>query len=193
MADEDQQASDADNKAPPPADETAVVSQFDIEASIGAIYNRFMATHIPFGFQTRQDHDLTFYPLPYQPEPGDTLLLAEPWRIVLEMIDEDKRMVLGLDLYGDVILGRGQSRPGHIILNLDPYNAQQMGVSREHLMLRPTRSHLYAIDQGSTNGTLVNGARLGRGIATRLANEDLIRVGNLMMVLYVVQTPLSGQ
>ena len=82
-------------------------------------------------------------------------------------------MYMGLDLYGDVILGRGDSHPGRIIVNLEPYGARDLGVSREHVMLRPTPTRLFAIDQGSTNRTTVNGVPSGRGIATELRDEAL--------------------
>jgi hypothetical protein len=170
-------------------DDTTIIAGNPMDtSSIGTIYSRFIAHHTPFGFQNR-DESVEFHAMPYRPEADDTLLLTEPWRVILEMFQDEKRMVLGLDLYGDVVLGRGQSRPGHILVNLDPYDAQDLGVSREHALIRPTRSHLYIIDQGSTNGTVVNGASAGRGKATSLQNEDLIRLGNLVLMIYVVIKP----
>lgn len=173
-----------------PEEETTIISSNLLDSSVGTIYSRFIAHHIPFGFQTR-DEEVEFHPMPYKPEPGDTLLLDQPWRVMLEMFEDERRMVLGLDLFGDVILGRGQSRPGYILVNLDPYNAQDLGVSREHALVRPTRTHLYIIDQGSTNGTIINGAAAGRGTATSLKHEDLIRLGNLVLMLYILRKPDS--
>lgn len=152
------------------------------------VYNRFMAHYTPFGFQHRDD-EIEFHPLPYKPGPDDKLLIEKPWRIILELYDQAQRMVMGLDLHGDVILGRGDSRPGRIILDLDNYGAQQSGVSREHVMLRPTTNRLFAIDQGSTNGTTINGAPSGRGIATPLNNEDLLSLGNMVLMVHIVSKP----
>lgn len=182
--------SDQDKPTPdePKPDETTVIASMPQDSSIGTIYSRFIAHHTPFGFQSR-DESVQFHPLPYKPEPDDTLLLNQPWRVMLEMFQDERRMVLGIDLYGDVFLGRGQSRPGHILLNLDEYDAQGRGVSREHALLRPTQTHLYLIDQGSTNGTVVNGAASGRGVATGLKNEDLLRLGNLVLMVYIVSKP----
>ncbi len=98
-------------------------------------------------------------------------------------------MVVGLDLYGDVVLGRGDSHPGRIILDLEPYAAQSMGVSREHVMLRPTKTHLYVIDQGSTNGTTVNGTLCSRGIAIGLKNDDMLSLGNMLLVVHILSKP----
>src|SRR5574340_1129996 len=131
-----------DDQSKPPPDEAPDTSAIFImqksDAPLETIYSRFIAHRMPFGFQSRDDKEITFHPIPYKPEPDDKLLLQEPWRVVLELYVEEQRMVMGLDLYGDVILGRGQSRPGHIVLNLEEYNAQALGVSREHAMLRPT-------------------------------------------------------
>lgn len=152
------------------------------------IYNRFMAYYTPFGF-TPRDEQVKFHPFPYLPDPGDELMLRNPWRILLELYAEDQRMSVGLDLFGDIILGRGESHPGRIIFDLEPYGAKSLGVSREHAMLRPTVTKLFVIDQGSTNGTTVNGAPSGRGIATPLKHEDLINLGNMVLMVHVVKKP----
>ncbi len=175
---------------PPPKDEsTAFITRADGSVTPDIIYSRFLAQHMPFGFQRRDDQELAFHPMPYRPDPDDELLLAEPWRVMLELYEDDQRRVLGLELYGDVMLGRGQSRPGSILLNLEPYNAQELGVSREHALLRPSRVNLFVIDQGSTNGTTVNGTPVGRGVATPLRHEDLLRLGNLVLMVHILARP----
>lgn len=153
------------------------------------IFERFMAQHNKFGFQT-SDADLVFHPLPFMPEEDDTFLLKQPWRLMLELYtNEDERMILGIDLYGDIVLGRGESRPGRIILDLDPYGAQHMGVSREHAMLRPTATKLYVIDQGSTNGTTINGSISGRGVASSVKDDDIVNLAKMMVMIKVVKEP----
>jgi len=168
-------------------DETFILPM-GVAQAIDAIYNRFMAHYTPFGFQPRGE-EIKYHPLPYKPEPDDPLLLVQPWRIELELHTDVQRKVLGLDLYGDVVLGRGPSRPGRIILDLDDYGAHELGVSREHLMLRPTRTRLFAIDQGSTNGTTINGATSGRGMAIALHNDDMIALGNMVLLLRIIKKP----
>lgn len=170
--------------------ETSIIKGSALDP-LNTIFERFMANKTPFGFQVR-NQDLTYYPIPYVPNPtdeNDQMLLKEPWRVQLELYADDQRRVLGMDLYGDVILGRGESRPGRIILNMDPYGAQELGVSREHLMLRPTKTHLFALDQGSTNGTTINGSPSGRGVASQLKNDDLISLGNLLLTVRIVTKP----
>jgi len=175
-----------DDDAPNPM-ETSIIKGNAIDP-LNSIFEKFMASHTPFGFTPQQD-ELVFHPIPYVPEPDEKRLLMEPWRVILELYADDQRKVLGLDLHGDLILGRGESRVGRIIFNLDPYNAASMGVSREHLMLRPTKTHLFAIDQGSTNGTTVNGAASGRGVATILKDQDLLSLGNMLLQIKMVAKP----
>lgn len=168
-------------------DETFVLPM-GISAALNNIYARFMANHMPFGFQARGE-EIIYHPVPYRPDPGDPLLLAAPWRIELELYADEQRQVLGLDLHGDLILGRGASRPGRIILDLDPYGAHDLGVSREHLMLRPTRTRLFVLDQGSTNGTTVDGVTSGRGVATPLLDAAMLSLGNMVLMLRVIARP----
>jgi hypothetical protein len=167
--------------------ETSVVRGSALDP-LNKMFEKFMGSYTSFGFQARQQ-DIIYRPIPYKPDAEDKLLLEYPWRVMLELYSHDQRLVMGLDLYGDIILGRGQSAPGKIILDLDPHDAASLGVSREHLMLRPTKTHLYAIDQGSTNGTTVNGARASRGIALNLKNEDLIGLGNMMIMVHLIAKP----
>ncbi len=179
------------NDDAPNPQETSIIKGSAIDP-LNTIFEKFVASHTPFGFHTQQDA-LQFHPIPYVPEVDEKLLLVEPWRIILELYADDQRKVLGLDLYGDLILGRGDSRPGRIIFNLDPYNAVELGVSREHLMLRPTKTHMFAIDQGSTNGTTVNGAASGRGVATILKDQDLLSLANMLLQLHIVKKPKTAK
>ena len=173
---------------PPRTGDETFVLRINASNTMDQVFQRFLMHYTPFGFQSRMDQ-LEYHPLPYLPKPGDELLLQQPWRIRLELYKEDKRMYMGLDLYGDVILGRGDSHPGRIIVNLEPYGARDLGVSREHVMLRPTPTRLFAIDQGSTNRTTVNGVPSGRGIATELRDEALLALGNMVLMVHIVDRP----
>ncbi len=184
---------DSQDKAPPAELQSTVIGRKVEMESIGTIYGHFLQRSTPFGFHMRDDHEIEFHALPYKPEssadnPG-SLLLEKPWRLVLEMLQGEKRLVLGLDLYGDVILGRGESSLGQIVVNLEPYDGVKLGVSRVHAMLRPTKGHLYLIDQGSTNGTTVNGATVQNGLLNAVKNEDVVALGDLVLMVYVLASP----
>ncbi len=169
------------------SDETFVL-RTNAGDAMDQVFHRFLMHYTPFGFQS-QSAQLEYHPLPYRPKPDDELLLPQPWRVRLELHTDDKRMYMGLDLFGDVILGRGESRPGRIIVNLESYGALNLGVSREHVMLRPTPTRLFAIDQGSTNRTTVNGSPSGRGVATELRDEAILALGNMLLVVHIVERP----
>ena len=175
---------------PDQADETNIIRHHAAN-TVDRIFQQFLEQHTPFGFHPNLA-DLPYHPLPYRPQPGDALLLPEPWRVRLELLAGRRRMYLGVDLYGDVVLGRGSSRPGRIVLDLEPYGALEHGVSREHLMLRPTPNQLFAIDQGSTNRTTVNGMPSGVGVATTLAGDDLLSLGEMAIALRVITRPADA-
>jgi hypothetical protein len=97
--------------------------------------------------------------------------------------------VVGLDIYGDVILGRGADVPGSPDIDLSNLNAEQVGVSRRHALIRPGRSKLYLIDLGSTNGTYVNGVPVSKGMAQVLRGNDSISLAGLSMVIEIIKSP----
>ncbi|MEJ2149665.1 MAG: hypothetical protein P8Z40_09295 [Chloroflexota bacterium] len=61
------------------------------------------------------------------------------WRVLFELA-HDPNIQIGLDVRGEVTLGRGQDGPCFVALS--PFEADLLGVSREHAMLRPGRSPL---------------------------------------------------
>ncbi len=80
-----------------------------------------------------------------------------------------------------LIIGRGDptatSRDPDV--DLAPYNATEMGVSRQHIELTWKNDLIYVVDMGSTNGTLLNGQRLLTGIARLLRDGDELVIGHL--------------
>ena len=162
--------------------------------TIEQIFDRFMQYQKPFGFQY-EEVVKEYHPIPYVPgdeDKNNPLVLETPWRVILELYEQGgkhQRLQLGLDLYGDVVLGRAESRPGRIILNLSEYGASELGVSHEHALIRPTMNKLFIIDQGSTNGTLVNGIPVGRGIATKLQDQAMINLGKMVMMVHIIKQP----
>jgi pSer/pThr/pTyr-binding forkhead associated (FHA) protein len=91
---------------------------------------------------------------------------------------------LGLDLKDDLIIGRADptsSRPPEIDLN--PYGAIELGVSRRHAKIERNGNILSLIDLNSSNGTFVNGRRLASGQAYILRDGDEIRIGKLVIII----------
>lgn len=69
---------------------------------------------------------------------------------------------------GESAITIGRSPATAIRLNED-------GVSRQHCVITPSGGRLMLLDQGSTNGTYVNGAQVQQ---TRLSHGDVIQVGS---------------
>ena len=74
-------------------------------------------------------------------------------------------------------------------IDLSPFNAEYEGVSRYHATLRPSTSALYLIDQGSTNGTTVNGKKIGKKSPQALFNGDVISFGKLEFDIRILGKP----
>ncbi len=107
------------------------------------------------------------------------------WRVKFEL-ESDPNVFFGLEIRGEVIFGRDNDAPN--LVDLTEYHAADLGVSRQHLILRPTSTNLFAIDLESTNGTFHNGRLIGR-TPVRLSNHDTISLGRLQFVINIVDRP----
>ncbi len=96
---------------------------------------------------------------------------------------------LGLEIVGDVVLGRGLRSNPPPDLDLDEYNGLDKGVSRRHALLRPTPNHLFLIDLNSTNGTMHNAIPIGPGVARALHNNDAVSLGDLSFTVKIIEGP----
>lgn len=109
------------------------------------------------------------------------------WRVRLDFAaDHQKR--LGLDVNGEVILGRNIEAPN--LVDLTEFGAGELGVSRQHLLLKPTESALYAIDLGSTNGSFCNNESLDVDNNHALANGDVLTLGRLQFIVNIIGRPM---
>jgi hypothetical protein len=134
--------------------------------------------------------DTRFYPVPstYRTIPNPPV-----WRILLKFSGKEPRVLAGLDVYNDVVLGRGSGEPDSPDIDLTNLNAMSDGVSRRHALLRPTNHRLYLIDLGSTNGTFVNAIPVSKGMAQTLRSSDSVSFGGLSCIIEIVFSPLSRE
>ncbi len=132
--------------------------------------------------------DIQYKPFPH-PADSREAEINPVWRILFELSSEPGKQ-FGLDINDDVILGRGSSFLD--LFDLTPFGASnESGVSRRHLMLRPTPNKLLAIDLGSTNGTLQNGRNMGFNTPYSVMNGDELMLGRLGLLVYIVDRPRS--
>jgi signal transduction histidine kinase len=108
------------------------------------------------------------------------------WQVRFELAS-DRSIALDLNISGEFVLGRGQTSGSAV--DLSPYDAENLGVSRSHAILRPTMAQLFVLDSGSTNGTQLNGRRLVGDSPHRLTNGDLLTLGSLEFVVRIVKRP----
>ncbi len=66
-------------------------------------------------------------------------------------------------------------------VDLNPFNGGNYGVSRSHATLRVDKENqrLLITDEGSTNGTFINGVKLPRNMESTLSNGDELKLGKM--------------
>ncbi|HFQ94183.1 MAG TPA: FHA domain-containing protein, partial [Anaerolineae bacterium] len=128
--------------------------------------------------------------LTYQPIPENIPYSSENeipvWRIRFEVLS-DRNQQFGLDINGEIYFGRSLTAPDTI--DMTPYGAETLGVSRRHLAIRPTATNLYVVDLGSTNGTMRNGHSIGINTPYSLTDGDILSLGNLQLRVHIVGRP----
>ena len=90
-----------------------------------------------------------------------------------------------VDATTDIILGRfdpAEAERGSV--DLTPYNAYLLGVSRQHAALRRRAGVLELVDLESTNGTRLNGEAIAPGKPYPLTDGDEIALGELVVRVY---------
>ena len=95
---------------------------------------------------------------------------------------EDSDDPLQIQVREKAILGRTGGESARVaLINLDPYGAEQRGVSRRHAFLERSGDRLYISDLGSTNHTYLNGQQLQEHDQLIVRDGDQIRLGHLRM------------
>ena len=106
------------------------------------------------------------------PVDGSLLIELDTQSLTIQMQDE---LIFGRDTY--------ETADGNFV-DLTPHGAYRKGVSRQHAVVRFIKNrYLELIDQGSSNGTFVNGKRLAPLTPYRLVDGDRIELGDLIMIL----------
>jgi pSer/pThr/pTyr-binding forkhead associated (FHA) protein len=126
--------------------------------------------------------------LPLKTSKTPAEIASSTWRIVL-IPNDPKKAFIALEIFDNISIGRDD--PGYLNLDLDlkDFDALNMGVSRQHAMIRVDRASLYLYDIGSTNGTYCNNKRAWLGNPVRLNNGDVIALAALEFKLKVIARP----
>jgi len=84
------------------------------------------------------------------------------------------------------ILGRTSTeiKTQEPLIDLTPFGALELGISRLHAMIRKTRNGYEIMDLGSSNGTWLENQRLIPKQAYPLTSGDRIRMGRLNLLVF---------
>ena len=115
----------------------------------------------------------------------------DPWVIEFIVAQNTKPITVRID--DRIMIGRAvQGDTKRPEVDLEPYGAEGLGVSRQHLALSTTDDHLIVTDLGSNNGTFLNGNRLTANEDYQLAHGDQLMLGRMRMDVNVVLSPIHG-
>ena len=119
---------------------------------------------------------------------GNTVKDTAPLRTQISLVMEVQRMqpplVINIDLIDDWVIGRSDPEHDHFPeIDLAPYGGIEAGVSRSHAMLVWWHGALHIVDQGSANGTYLNGQRLMPDHPAVLSDGDRLGLANLTINL----------
>ena len=85
----------------------------------------------------------------------------------------------------EFMLGRKVEGAEGVVVDLVPFGAFQMGVSRQHALMRKTKDGYEIIDLNSTNGTWVDKRQLAAHIPQPVRSGALIQLGRMrLLVIY---------
>ncbi len=84
---------------------------------------------------------------------------------------------------GTFILGRNGSPQDRFKIDLNKYQAQSLGVSRQHAALTITDKTCTLEDLDSTNGTWLNDEQLTANKVYPVKSGDIIRLGYLLIIM----------
>jgi hypothetical protein len=103
-------------------------------------------------------------------------------RLKLEVTESGEIMMR--DLHGDLVVGRADNVTDYIPeIDLTPYGAYRLGLSRRHAIILLDGERLVVKDLNSRNGTFVNGVIVPSGGTQTLRDGDEVRFGNLGLKL----------
>lgn len=128
-----------------------------------------------------------FTRLPIESEKTPEQAAITTWRIVLICLNADK-VPVPLEVYDEIVIGRSHGE-NKVDFDLTPYRGIELGVSRAHARLRPTKDNILIFDNYSTNGTFCNFKNATPLEPIRVANNDILTFGVLNFQVKIVRHP----
>src|SRR5688572_25720652 len=108
----------------------------------------------------------------------------KPDSMAIYVAQNDQPIII--DIATQATLGRGAVGSGiQPTIDLNPFGAYERGVSRIHVILRRKNELLTLEDNGSGNGTWINGKRIEPFVPVVLSSGDELRLGQLPLQIYL--------
>lgn len=123
---------------------------------------------------------------PLKPLGTGPLDLELPWVVELRVVGTAS--MIQAQVRDTMLIGRSDSEQ-QIFPEIDllPYNAFGLGISRKHALIKTKDGRLYIEDLNSTNGTRLNNVPLHGGQEYRLRHGDQLTLGQMrLQVLFAV-------
>jgi pSer/pThr/pTyr-binding forkhead associated (FHA) protein len=111
-----------------------------------------------------------------QKDPNISLHLVESGKVI--HLSDKKDFTLGRAVEGQSILPD---------IDLSPFDAFSLGVSRMHVSLRIMNGDVYVMDLGSSNGTRINGQKIVSHVEYSINHGDLITLGKLKVQILLIR------
>jgi pSer/pThr/pTyr-binding forkhead associated (FHA) protein len=105
-------------------------------------------------------------------------------RVLILQVGNEPNPIM-VQINKEVVLGRlSDQTEDKTYINLTPYNAEDLGVSRQHCRLLRDNKAVYLMDLNSTNGTRHNGEVLPSSVEKRLRDGDELLLGKLKLYVF---------
>lgn len=111
-----------------------------------------------------------------------TQAAAAGLNLIVSIEGSDKTFEFDVAAINKVLIGRYDPDTGQRPeIDLTDFGAYDNGVSRRHATIINWNRGLFVVDEGSPNGTFLNGSRLTAGEPSPLKYGDHIRIGRLVL------------
>lgn len=105
---------------------------------------------------------------------------------VISLLIIETGQVLHLAGRNEFTIGRvSEGQPILPDVDLTPYNAFNLGVSRLHVSMKLTRTGVIVTDLGSSNGTRVNGQKIVPHVEYPINHGDTVAIGKLKLKILI--------
>jgi len=158
------------------------------ENQLEAAFCAFCAAPLLTMLPARTTEPVPDVPLKIQP-PEHIVQLTKLYSDIIVLVVLGQEQPILIKGGGKTTLGRYS--PGEVIPSVDltPYNANLLGISRQHATISRSESGYVLEDIGSTNGTWLNEVKLPPNKPSTLQSGDLIRLGQLGLYVYFDTSP----